>query len=112
MHQNRLDRSPGSLSRFDRFVLHGEIFSGAGQAVFVRSAISNRGGDEVSMRWRRRRSPLQSGRLPRIVVHFFTVVNAPEKIDDERNLRESYDPRRPRDASVPLKTRKAQYVLP
>src|ERR1700737_3298387 len=52
MHQCRLGHSPGSLRRFDRFVLHGEIFFAARQAVFVGTPIRNRSGNKVSVRWR------------------------------------------------------------
>src|SRR4030095_673934 len=84
------------------FILHGEFAFATGQAVFVRAAICNWRGDEIAMRWRRRRSPFERRRFPRIVVHFFAVRDAPEEIDDERNLSEPHDPRRPGDRHVPL----------
>ena len=36
--------------------------------------------------------------------HREEIIVPPKEIDDERNLRESHDPRRPRDRRVPLKT--------
>ena len=84
-----------SLIRFHRLILHGVVAFATGQAVFVRAAISNRSGDEISMRWRRRRSPFERRRLPRIVIYFFAVFDAPKEINDERNLSESHDPRCP-----------------
>ena len=80
-----------------RFVLHRVIAFAPRKAIFVRAAISDRRSDKVSVRRRRRRSPLQRGRFPRIVVHFFAVLDAPEEINDERNLGETHDPGRPRD---------------
>src|SRR5205814_6720691 len=92
-----------SLGWFHRFVLHRVIALATGKAVFVRTTISNRSVDEVSVRRRRRRSPFQRGRFPWIVVYFFAVLDAPEEINDERDLGETHYPGRPRDGRVPLK---------
>src|SRR3954451_1204191 len=93
------------LSGFDRFILHGEIPFATGEAVFIGTAISNWRGEEVPV-WRRRRSsPLQRRRFPRIVVHFFTMPDAPEEIDNEGNLGEPHDPRCPGDRLVPFEAR-------
>src|SRR4029077_14965783 len=91
-----------SLSRLDGLILHGEIAFATGQAVFVRAAICNWRGDEISVRWRRRRSPFERRRFPRIVIHFFAALDAPKEIDDERNLSEPHDPRCPGDRLVPF----------
>src|SRR4029077_390656 len=93
MHQRWFGRAPRTLGRFDRLVLHRVILVSSGQTVFVRPAISDWSDHEISVRRRRRRGPFQRGRLPRIVVHFFTVLDAPKEIDDERNLGETHDPR-------------------
>src|SRR4051812_49008531 len=84
--------APVSFGGFNRFILHREVLGRARQAVIVRTAISDWLFDEVAMRRRRRREPLEGGRLPRIVTHFLAVPDAPEEIDDERNLREAHDP--------------------
>src|SRR6266536_6504351 len=92
-----------SLISFHRLILHGEVAFATGQAVFVRAAICNWRSEEIAVRWRRRRSPFERRRFPRIVVHFFAVLDAPKEIDDERNLSEPHDPRCPRDWLVPFK---------
>src|SRR6266513_1733443 len=91
-----------SLSGFHRLILHREVAFATWQAVFVRAAICNRRGDEISVRWRRRRSPFQRRRFPWIVVHFFAVFDAPKEIDNEWNLSEAHDPRCPGDRLVPF----------
>src|SRR4030095_3636457 len=91
-----------SLGGLHWLILHGEIAFATGQAVFVRAAICNWRGEEISVRWRRRRSPFERRRFPRIVVSFFAVLEAPKEIDDERNLSEPHDPRCPGDGLVPF----------
>src|SRR5438874_5667043 len=91
-----------SLSRLHRLILHREVAFATRQAVFVRAAICDWRGEEISVRRRRRRSPFERRRFPRIVVHFFAVPDAPEEIDDERNLSEAHDPRCPGDRPVPF----------
>src|SRR4029077_3092377 len=91
-----------SLSRFHRLILHGVVAFATGQAVFVGAAICNWRGEEIAVRRRRGRSPFERRRFPRIVVHFFAVLDAPKEIDDERNLSEPHDPRCPGDRLVPF----------
>src|SRR5689334_8585723 len=59
--------------------------------------------NKISVRRWRRRSPLQRGRFPRIIIHLLATLDAPEEINDERDLGETHDPRRPRDGVIPLK---------
>src|SRR4029077_12121323 len=101
----------GALARFNRLILHREISSVAGQAVFVWPAIRHWRSHEISMRRRRRRGPLQRGGFPWIVVDFFAVLDAPEEVDDERNLRQTHDPRCPRDRLVPLEPSQPPNVI-
>src|SRR5437764_10541810 len=84
-----------ALGRFDRFVLHRIIAFAAWETVFIRPAIGYRCMNKISVRRRRRRSPLQRGRFPWIVVHLLAVFDAPEEINDERDLGETHDPGRP-----------------
>ena len=65
------------------------------QAVLVGAAIRDGRRNEISVRRRRRRGPLQRGRFPRIVVHLLAAPDAPEEINDERDLGETHDPGRP-----------------
>src|SRR5262249_46976980 len=67
----------------------------------------NRSYAEVPVWWRRRRGPFQGGRFPRIVVDFLSVPDAPEEIDDERNLSQSHHPGSNRDRHVPMETAQA-----
>src|SRR5450432_1008640 len=90
--------------RLNRFGLHREILRPARQAVFVGSAIGDWRGEEISVWRRRRRGPLQGGRFPRIDPDLLTVPNAPEEIDDERNLRDAHRPGSDRDRQVPVET--------
>src|SRR5437867_1778294 len=87
--------APSPLGGLHRFVLHRVIAFAAWETVFIRPAISDGYMNKISVRRRRRRSPLQSRRFPRIVVHFFAVPDAPEEINDERDLGETHDPGRP-----------------
>ena len=80
-----------SLSGFHWLILHREVALATRQAVFVRAAIRHRRGEKISVRRGRRRSPFEGRRFPRIIVHFFAALNAPEKIDDKRNLSEPHD---------------------
>src|SRR5580765_886632 len=81
-----------SFVRLDRLGLHREILFATGQAILVGSTVGNRGDDKVPMERRRRRGPLQGGRFPRIVVNLLSFSNAPEKIDDERDLGQAHNP--------------------
>src|SRR5262249_14263488 len=92
-----------ALLRFYRFVLHRIIAFPSGQAVLVWASIGYGSLNKIPVWWWRRRRPLQRGRFPRIVVHLFAVLDAPEEINDERNLGETHDPRRPGDGVIPLK---------
>src|ERR1035437_8485372 len=89
-------RSPcfatGALRGLHWLILHGEILTAPGQAVLVRSAVSHRWLHEITVGRRRRRQPFQGGRLPRVIVHFLAVFDAPEEIDDERDLRDAHGP--------------------
>src|SRR6266403_1263659 len=88
-----LDRlAPCALGRFNRLVLHGKIAIATGQAVFVGAAIRHGRRNEISMGRRRRRSPLERGRFPWVVVHLFAMLDAPEKIDDKWDLCDAHDP--------------------
>src|SRR5438552_6273878 len=75
-----------ALGRFYRFVLHRVIAFAAWETVFIRPAISDRRMNKISVRRRRRRSPLQRSRFPWIVVHLLAVFDAPEEINDEWDL--------------------------
>src|SRR3982751_4501565 len=91
------------LTRLDRLVLHGEIFSTPRQAVFVGPAISHRRLDEIAVPGRRGRCPFQCRRIPGIVVlDLPSLPDAVEEINDERNLRQAHDPRRNRNGRIPL----------
>src|SRR5438132_12902928 len=66
LDQDRLGRRlPASaLTWFDRFVLHREIAFAPGKAVFVGTAISHSNINKISVRCRRRPSPLQRTHFP------------------------------------------------
>src|SRR5205823_13331461 len=97
LDQDRLGRRlPASaLTWFHRLVLHREIAFAPGKAVFVGTAISHRGMNKISVRWRGRRSPFQRGRFPWVIVHLFAVFDAPKEINNEGDLGEAHDPGRP-----------------
>src|SRR5205085_2460726 len=81
------------LARFDRLILHREIFSTPRQAVFVGAAISYWRLDEIAMSGRRRSRPFQCRRIPGIVVlDLASLPDAVEEVNDERNLRQTHDP--------------------
>src|SRR5260370_16348459 len=85
-------------------VLRAKILLRPANAVIVGSAIHSERLRKISVRRRRRCGPLQRGGFPRVVVDFFAVLDAPEEIDDERNLGQSHDPCCPRDRLVPLES--------
>src|SRR4030095_8989329 len=91
-----------SLGGLHWLILHGVVAFATGQAVFVRAAICNWRGEEIAVRRRRRRSPFECRRFPRIVVHFFSLLDAPKEIEDDGNWSEPHDPRSPGDRHVPL----------
>src|SRR5579864_545980 len=66
-----------------RFELRREILGGAGHAVFVRSAVHDRLGQEVAMAGRRGSGPLERRGLPWILVNQRAPLDAREEIDDE-----------------------------
>src|SRR5689334_10750082 len=102
----------GEFTRFDRFVLHGVVFATTREAVFIRTAIGHRRGDEIAVPRRRRRRPFQRGRIPRIIVlDLLPLPNAIEEIDDERNLRQAHYPGSNRDWRIPLKPGKSPNVV-
>src|SRR6516165_10263864 len=77
-----------------RLVLRCEIGVVAGHAVFVRAAVNPRGLGEITV-WRRRGClPFERGRVPWIVTDLFTVIDAPEQVDDERYLCQAQRDRR------------------
>src|SRR4030095_9573218 len=79
---------PSSFALAHRIVLHRVIAPASRKAVFIRPAIRDRRRDKVAV-WRRGGGrPFQRGRFPRIVVYLFPVADAPEKINDEKNLRQ------------------------
>ena len=83
----------------------------AGHAVFIRAAIDLWRCGEIPVRRRRRRLPFERGGLPRIVtVHFVAVLDAPEQIDDERNLRQSQRHRAPQNPRVHFHDRVRQRI--
>src|SRR5260370_5360999 len=92
------------LNNNNSLVLRAKILLRPANAVIVGAAIHSERLRKISVRRRRRRGPLQRGGFPRIVVDFFAVLGAPEEIDDEWNLRQSHDPRCPRDRLVPLES--------
>src|SRR5262249_17387421 len=79
-----------------RGILRREITRLSRNTVLVRTAMPLRRLGEIAV-WRRRgRLPLQRGRPPRVVgMSFFSAADAPEEIDDERNLRQRQAHRRP-----------------
>src|SRR5260370_37637222 len=85
-------------------VMRAKILRRPANAVIIWSAIHRERLRKISVRRRRRRDPLQRGGFPRVVADFFAVLDAPEEIDDERNLGQSHDPRCPRDRLVPLES--------
>src|SRR5260370_5632076 len=92
------------LNNNNSLVLRAKILLRPANAVIVGSAIHSDRLRKISVRRWRWRGPLQRGGFPRIVVDFFAVLDAPEEIDDERNLGQSHDPRCPRDRLVPLES--------
>src|SRR5437899_2599342 len=66
-----------------RFEGRREVARRARDTVFVRSAIDDRLGQEVAVSRRRRRRPLQRGRLPRVDADRLAPFDAHEEVDDE-----------------------------
>src|SRR5436309_14356472 len=87
MFTNNLPRSC-----FFRFELRTEILRGARHAVLVRAEIHDRLGQEVAVARRRRRRPLERRRLPRIAVDGLAPLDAHEKVDDEKELKQPEGP--------------------
>src|ERR1043166_5946684 len=81
------------------------------RAVFVRSAIDNRLGFEVSMRRRGPGAPLEGVRLPGITIRPLAGEQAPEKVYQEKNLRCSENERADRDENIPVLKRQQKLVL-
>src|SRR4051812_39363872 len=75
-----------------RLELRREILRRARNAVFVRTPVDDRLGDEVAVSRRRRRRPLEGRRLPWILVYHFAPDEAGEEVDDERNLEQTECP--------------------
>ena len=90
-----------------RLILHREIALPARQAVLVWSAVGCRRNGEIPVRRWRWCGPLEGGRFPRIVVHLLAALDAPEEIDDERNLRQAQTPSGDRDRCVPFEPSQA-----
>ena len=81
-------------------VLRREIPVATRHAVFIGAPENSRRFRKVPVRRRRRRLPLQCGRIPRIVGGDPpAVMNAPEEIQDEGNLRKPQANRRPQDGT-------------
>src|SRR5271163_3989971 len=79
--------------RLVRLVLWCEIAALAGDAVLIRAAKDFQRLVKVAVRRRGRRLPFESGCIPRIVrSDFLAPIDAPEEIDDERNLRQAQGP--------------------
>ncbi len=63
------------------------------------------------MRRRCRRAPLQRRRLPGIIIHFFAFKDAPEEIDDKRDLSQSQARGAGRDKHIQRLRRQRMRVL-
>src|SRR4029079_9226349 len=75
--------------------LRREVLGRARNAVLVRPAVRFWGRCEITVRGRRRRRPLECRGLPRILPGLLPLPDAPEEIEDERNLEEGHDPGAP-----------------
>src|SRR5206468_3488347 len=86
-----------SVDGLGRSILGRIIIGLAGDRVFIWAAVDLWRLVKVAV-WRRSRGlPLQRGGVPRIVrCHRFAVFDAPEKIEDERNLRQPQANRGPK----------------
>src|SRR5205823_2402032 len=91
-----------SRLRLLRFELRAEIPWRAGDAVFVRSAVRDRFGEEVTVAGRRRRQPLECRRLPGILVDERAPLDAHEEVHDEEQLKEPEPPRRVALNNIPV----------
>src|SRR4051812_21378311 len=96
-----------SIALGERLRLHCKIAVPTGEAVFIRPPINDRRGGEVAMRRWRGGGPFKGCRLPGIVVDFLAPFNAPEEIDNERNLSQAHHPGGNRDRRVPLESTQA-----
>ena len=85
-------------------VLWQEVLRATGHAVFVRPVVHLRRHLEIAVRERRRRRrrPLERGGLPRVRSHWLALEDAPEEIEDERNLEQHQPPGRVRHELVPV----------
>src|SRR6185503_5938429 len=79
--------------RLFRLELWTEVAGRTRDAVFVGPAVHDRLAQEVAVSRRRRRGPLQRGRIPRVPIDRFPPLDAREEIDDERDLEETERPR-------------------
>src|SRR6266404_4214672 len=79
-----------------RFILRRKIGRVPRNAVFIRSSMYDRSLRKVAVRWRSGCLPFQCRSFPGVVgVGFFAMADAPEEINDERNLSQSQADRRP-----------------
>src|ERR1700680_4642250 len=84
--------------RCRRDVLRREVGRCARHAEFIRSAVHARKMPaEIVGRRRRGGGPFERRRVPGIVGRLLTLLQAPEEIDEEENLRKGRDERRDRD---------------
>ena len=94
---------------FVRFVLRSEILVVHRARCIRKAAMDLRRLGEIAVRRRRRRLPFQGGRIPRIVrLDLLAVLDAPEEIDDERNLRQTQSQARARNVRVQVDDAVAQ----
>src|SRR4029077_6189739 len=81
-------------------------------AVFIRSAIDCDRLDKIAVSRRRRGIPLKRSRIPRIIVrHFTSVLNAPEKVNNENDLGSAKEESGHRHEVVPLNDRRDDLLV-
>ena len=100
-----------SLTLSALVVLRDEVLGGARDAVLVRPAVDDGQLLEVAVSGRRAGGgPLERRRLPVVGLGLGAVLQAPEEVEDERDLREGQSPREVRRHLVVVEHRLGERV--